>query len=319
MEETQVNSPRWFTRIALSTALLTLGLIILGAIVRVTDSGLGCGNDWPLCNGSIFPPLDNITAWIEWSHRLVAVLIGVFGIGMLIAVFRSHRSNKLALIATIVAALLYTVQSGLGRSVVKAELSPTLVTLHLGTAMLLFAFLLLAGAAVSFRPRTSYKSDNVTTIAYVTTGLSFVIILMGALVRGSGATLACVDWPLCNGQVFPLNQGPLALIHMLHRFAVLALGISLLLLVWQVFQNRHDRRLRLLAGLALAAFFIQAAIGAMFVLSGAAAFWGAAHVGMAGVTWGLLVMYCVIEWLNSHNSSGQVAENSWKVQSDPTR
>src|SRR5690349_712896 len=114
----QTDRPRWFIRLAFITSLLTLGLIIIGAVVRVSDSGLGCGNDWPLCNGSIFPPLDNITAWIEWSHRLVAMLIGVFGIGMLITVFRLHRANKLAIGSTIVAALLYTVQSGLGRSVV---------------------------------------------------------------------------------------------------------------------------------------------------------------------------------------------------------
>src|SRR6185503_15826032 len=120
----QTDRPRWFTRLAVITALLTLGLIVIGAVVRVSDSGLGCGNDWPLCNGSIVPPLDNITAWIEWSHRLVAMAIGVFGIAMLVAVFRTQRSNKLAVGATIVAALLYTAQSGLGGSVVKADLSP---------------------------------------------------------------------------------------------------------------------------------------------------------------------------------------------------
>ncbi|HSS99590.1 MAG TPA: COX15/CtaA family protein, partial [Terriglobales bacterium] len=249
----QTDRPRWFTRLAVITALLTWGLIVIGAVVRVSDSGLGCGNDWPLCNGSILPPLSNITAWIEWSHRLVAMSIGVFGIAMLIAVFRTQRSNKLAVGATIVAALLYTAQSGLGGSVVKAELSPTLVTLHLGTAMLLFASLLLAAVFAAYHPQIYYKSDHVTLLGYVTTALAFVIILTGGLVRGSGATLACVDWPLCNGQLLPFDQGQLAIVHMLHRFAVAALGISLLLLVWEVLQNRQDRRLRLLAVLAFAA------------------------------------------------------------------
>jgi heme A synthase len=314
----QADRPRWFIRLAIITALLTLGLIIIGAVVRVSDSGLGCGNDWPLCNGSIFPPLDNITAWIEWSHRLVAMLIGVFGIGMLITVFRSHRSNKLAIGSTIVAALLYAVQSGLGRSVVKADLSPTLVTLHLGTAMLLFAALLLAGAVAWFRPRVQYKSDSLTTLIYITAGLSFLIILTGALVRGSGATLACIDWPLCNGQVFPTNQGQLATIHMIHRFAVVTLGISLVLLVWQVLQNRQDQRLRSLSISALVAYLLQAGIGAMVVFSGASPVWAAAHVGVAGATWGILILLCVIEWLNSRDNAGQVVENSWKAQSDPT-
>jgi heme A synthase len=316
----ETDRPRWFTRLAVITALLTLGLIVFGAVVRVTDSGLGCGNHWPLCNGSIIPPLNNLTAWIEWLHRLFALLIGVFGLITLIIAIRAYRKrDKAVLGATVTAAILFAVQSMLGAIVVKLDLPPTMVTLHLGTAMLLFAALILAAVMASYRASAHYKPDHVTTIGYVTAALSLVIILTGALVRGSGATLACVDWPLCNGQLLPFDQGQLATIHMLHRFAVASLGISLLLLVWQVLQNRQDKRLRLLAVLAFAAYLTQAAIGALFVLSAAAPFWGAAHVGVAGTTWGILVIFSVIEWLNSHNNAGQVTENSWKAQSDLIR
>ena len=44
------NSSRVFTVLALTTAVLTIGLIVVGAVVRVTDSGLGCGDSWPLCD-----------------------------------------------------------------------------------------------------------------------------------------------------------------------------------------------------------------------------------------------------------------------------
>ena len=84
-------------------------------------------------------------------------------------------------------------------------------------------------------------------------------------------------------------------------------------------QNRQDKRLRLLAILAFVAYLTQAAIGALFVLSAAAPFWGAAHVGVAAATWGILVIFSVSEWLNSHDNVGQVTENSWKAQSDPIR
>jgi cytochrome c oxidase assembly protein subunit 15 len=203
--------------------------------------------------------------------------------------------------------------------VVKLDLPPTMVTLHLGTAMLLFATLIIATVTASYRISVRYSPDHITTLNYLTTALSFVIILTGALVRGSGATLACIDWPLCYGQVLPLEQGQLATIHMLHRLAVVALGISLLLMVWQVWQNRQVKTLRLLAILALIAYLSQAAIGALFVLSAAAPVWGAAHVGVAGTTWGILVVLSVVEWLNSRSVDSQVAENSWKAQSDPTR
>src|SRR5690242_18929753 len=54
-------------RLALATAIGTYLLIVVGAIVRSTGSGLGCP-DWPLCNGGFVPP-PQITAWIEFSHR----------------------------------------------------------------------------------------------------------------------------------------------------------------------------------------------------------------------------------------------------------
>src|SRR5213596_444015 len=65
---------RRFTRLAWTAATFTYLLIILGAVVRITGSGLGCGEHWPLCNGHLLPPLD-LPTWIEWSHRLVAGLV----------------------------------------------------------------------------------------------------------------------------------------------------------------------------------------------------------------------------------------------------
>jgi cytochrome c oxidase assembly protein subunit 15 len=184
--------------------------------------------------------------------------------------------------------------------VVILDLPPTMVALHLGTAMLLLAALLAAGVAgLHRRPQTRRAGDQITPLVYVTAALSLVIILTGALVRGSGATLACVDWPLCNGTFFPLGQGQLAIIHMFHRVAVLALGVSLALVVWQVYQNRQGIWPRRLAALSLAAYLGQAGVGALFVLTSAAPLWGAAHVGLAATTWALLVTLSVLEFMDT--------------------
>src|SRR2546430_1921354 len=74
---------RRFARLAWLAATCTYLLIILGAIVRITGSGLGCGEHWPLCNGRLLPPLD-LPTLIEYGHRLVAaagggLLTGVAG------------------------------------------------------------------------------------------------------------------------------------------------------------------------------------------------------------------------------------------------
>jgi len=310
------NKPqRLYLILASSTALLTVGLIVFGAVVRVTDSGLGCGSDWPLCDGRLLPPLDNITAWIEWLHRLFAALIGLLGLGTLGVAIRAYRhEDKIVLNFTIVAAVLFFLQSMLGAIVVVFELPPTFVTLHLGTAMLLLGALLMAAVAAWYQPQQQRVRDYVTTLTYANTVFTLVIILTGALVRGSGATLACTDWPLCNGSVLPASQGTLAMVHMVHRYAVAALGITLLLLVWQVWQSRVGMFVRGVAIAAFVVYLMQAAVGALFVLSVAGPQWGAAHVGLASTTWGLLVILSAIETLNNRELATVQTETAWNPQ-----
>src|SRR5207247_11401227 len=67
---------RSFTRLAWSAAACTYCLIILGAIDRITGSGMGCGDDWPLCRGRLLPPLE-LHAIIELAHRQFVVLVSL--------------------------------------------------------------------------------------------------------------------------------------------------------------------------------------------------------------------------------------------------
>lgn len=59
--------------------MATYLLIVLGGVVRITGSGMGCGDDWPLCNGRLIPPMD-LPTLIEYGHRLAAA-----GVGLLVA------------------------------------------------------------------------------------------------------------------------------------------------------------------------------------------------------------------------------------------
>ena len=289
-----------FVILSLSTAALTLGLIVFGAVVRVTDSGLGCGTDWPLCNGTIFPPLDNITAWIEWLHRLFALLIGCFGLATLAAAWRQYReSDRRVLHMTIAAAMLFVVQSALGAIVVFLELPPTFVTLHLGVAMLLLAALLGAAVIAWYEPSSVQRDDSIPLLAVVNAAMAFLVILTGALVRGSGATLACTTWPLCDGgAILPFEQGLLAVINMIHRLSVAAISITLLIQLRQVYRQQTEPLIKRIAFGAVFAHVIQIAAGALFVLSAAGREWGAIHVGLAATVWGLLVCLALIEYLN---------------------
>ena len=285
-----------FYRLAWTTAALTWGLIVFGAVVRVTESGLGCGNDWPLCNGAIFPPLDNITAWIEWLHRLFALLIGVLGLALLVWSWRRQR-RAFGMVA--LAALLYLLQSALGAIVVFLDLPPTFVTLHLGCAMLLLGALLGAAVAARYQPSQPYQSDGVTQVALINAAFALLIILTGALTRGSGATLACTEWPQCSpGTWLPLDHGHLALVNLVHRLSALAMALSLVLLMWQARRHRSEALVLRLAWAAGIFYLLQIGVGAMFVISRAGAAWGAAHVGLAAAVWGALVILLAVERIN---------------------
>ena len=71
-----------YRRLALATAIATFALIIVGGIVRVSDSGLGCGpggsgfHGWPFCNGDVVPGLD-LNHIIEYTHRALAGVVGI--------------------------------------------------------------------------------------------------------------------------------------------------------------------------------------------------------------------------------------------------
>src|SRR5213592_3258194 len=75
---------RRFMTLAWVASTCTYLLIVLGAVVRITGSGLGCGEHWPLCNGHLFPPLNDIGTVIEWSHRLVAGLVTILVVALAI-------------------------------------------------------------------------------------------------------------------------------------------------------------------------------------------------------------------------------------------
>src|SRR5438552_4014624 len=100
--------------------------------------------------------------------------------------------------------------------------------------------------------------------AWATAAATFALLIIGSLVHATGSSLACPDWPLCYGQIFPKMEGGIFFEHG-HRLAAAAVIIAtggLCALVWK---HRRERSLRALATLAVGLVLVQAALGAITV------------------------------------------------------
>jgi heme A synthase len=275
--------------LALGSTILTALLIAVGGVVRATESGLGCPG-WPKCFGRWIPPLE-YHAVIEYTHRLVAVIDGVV-IAALAAVatvfFRRYRRGFVPAVAALVLVL---VQSVLGRIVVKGELEAVLVTAHFSTAMILLGTLTYATvSAYSLDVPNDRQDGPLPALAWLVAGSVFVLMVLGAFVRGEGASLAFFDWPLMDGELIPaLDALPRAL-HFAHRVAALVTGILVALLAVRTWKNRlFNRAAAVLAAALLGVFIAQVLVGAANVWTRLADPAVAGHVTLAGVAWALAV------------------------------
>src|SRR3989441_545943 len=282
--------PRRFLTLAWAAAVCTYLLIVLGAVVRITGSGLGCGEHWPLCNGHLFPPLNDIGTVIEWSHRLVAGLVTILVVALAIpGLAPGVRASK----APYVALGLLVFQILLGAITVKLALQPWTVVLHLGTAMLLLATLLIIATW-----RRSSPPDPLSALrrggTAVLVPLAFVTVLFGALTANLGAASACGGFPLCNGQVWT-TAGPLAVVHWTHR--LLAYSLTIVAAIWAARSRRTG------AVLVLVMIALQIILGATMVLNGLPRVLQATHVAVGAALWLSVVLASLLSLAPQDNEA----------------
>ena len=207
-----------FRYLTLSTLIGVFALIVLGGVVRITESGLGCP-DWPLCHGRIIPPAD-VATLIEYSHRLVASVVGLLVLATLVVAWRRYRSRAWTFRPALFGLVMVIGQSALGGAAVLTELSSVVVMVHMAMAQALLACFALvhldAWRGLSLAGRR--LDGRVLLSAAAAVGV-LLLILTGSYVALSGAAGACNQWPLCQGGKF-FVASELPLIHVAHRLGV---------------------------------------------------------------------------------------------------
>jgi heme A synthase len=288
-----------FEHFALATILLTYGLIVLGGTVRATDSGTACP-DWPLCHGRVFPRIEEHVL-IEYSHRLVASLVGMLILFVVVWAWRRRRDDIVVRVAAPLAFSLLVVQVLVGAATVNTETDATVVAVHLSIALTLFAALIVLSLAASGSRVRSVGA--VPAFPIVVALVTFVLVITGAYVSQEGAGLVYRDWPLFDGKLVS-SGGWLADLHWAHR--VLAGMLGLLMLALAVRTWRNERRRMVLGAVALG---VMIYVGQVFV--GAANIWfdlatelRISHLALASALWGVLVFAAAWSYLRPTAGDG---------------
>ena len=292
--------------LALITTIATYALIVLGGVVRATDSGLACP-DWPLCHGQIVPPLEP-DILIEYSHRLASVSVGLLILSLAVLAWISHRRNRLLLIGTTAAVALVIGQAVVGGATVERELPSSLIALHLGNALALLALLIAMAAWVFKSTGSKYCQQGPSDTCKISpwmripastaaAGLAtLALILLGSYVSNEGAALVYSDWPLFNGR-FVSSGGGLADLHYAHRVLAAAVGLLILAAVIQTWRTRQSPLVRHTMALALLIYIAQLFVGASNIWLQLATSVRVAHMALAAAMWALLVISAISGYL----------------------
>jgi heme A synthase len=297
-----------YRRLALGTVAATFLLIVLGGIVRVSDSGLGCGkahsglHGWPLCRGDVLPGV-NLHTWIEYAHRFVASAVVVLMFVLAIQAWRRYRAHRGIRWAASAGSALIVAQALLGAATVEHDLNETLVSAHLGLAMLLFALTIYIWRASRPEVIGAQPADGgvwMRRLSVVGMVLVLCTIVAGGYMAGTehfgrsdagveeGAHHACgVQFPTCNHGFLPFGSSRLVNIHLVHRSFMYLATIVLLALVFMAWRRRPSPRVTRLAGVIGGVLVLQILVGALNV-------WIAreyealivTHLALATVLWG---------------------------------
>jgi cytochrome c oxidase assembly protein subunit 15 len=257
-------------RLGYIALLVGFAQVVFGAIVRITGSGLGCGDHWPDCYGSFTPANNGPSLLVEISHRYGAAALSLTIIALVVAAWLKRnepgvRGSGGVLRPSVLAILLVIVAAIFGAVTVKMSLNPFVVVMHLALAMSLLAALVVVvvraggfgAAAIRMRYERTMRSGGVAG------GLTFLALVFGAFTANTaGAAVACQGFPWC--MVIAVSGVPLY-IQVTHRIIAFLLLGHLIGIAIGVRKRGETRAVRTTAWTALSIVILQVLVAAAMV------------------------------------------------------
>jgi cytochrome c oxidase assembly protein subunit 15 len=187
-------------RFAWGVLVYFIAVILWGGLVRSTGAGAGCGNHWPLCNGTVLQHSASVETLIEFTHRITSGLSFFCVVGLLVWTLIGTVRGHLARAAAIASVAFTLIEAILGALLVKlgltaqsqSPLRPAYLALHLTNTLLLLAALTLTAHFLS--RRSGFLHGGIRLVAPFTTMLgAFSLLIVG--VTGSLAALGDTLFP----------------------------------------------------------------------------------------------------------------------------
>lgn len=286
-------SPELYRRFTLWALVLLVVIVITGAGVRLTGSGLGC-TDWPGCTQDEFVAPMELNPMIEFVNRLITGAVSAaVGLAVLGSLRRAPRRRDLVwlswgLVAGVIGQIL------LGAVVVWSHLNPWLVQGHFVLSMVLVANALVLRHRAGIPDDAVVRPvvpDQIRRVGAVLVGVATVVLLTGTLVTGSGPHSGHNDDDVTAIQRLPIEVADAARIHGLSVLVLLAL------VVWVLVALRRrslPEPLNTAATALLTVVVLQGALGYTQYFTGVPPLLVALHILGASLVW-LAVIHLMLQ------------------------
>ncbi|MDQ6870521.1 MAG: COX15/CtaA family protein [Gemmatimonadota bacterium] len=297
--------------------VLGFAQIVFGAVVRITGSGMGCGDHWPDCYGSFTPAPNAPNLLVEISHRYGAAALSLAILALAITACLRRREPGVGgrggvLRSSLVAVLLVVVAALFGAATVKMELNALVVATHLAIAMGLLAVLVVVVVRAGGLGATTVGAGSQQTFrsARAAVGLTFLVLVFGALTANTpGAAFACEGFPWCTGIA---EYGAPLWIHVTHRIIALLLLGHLIGISMGVRKRAEARPIRSAAWAALGVVIVQVLVAGAMVRMHFPSSLRSLHQAVGTALWTAVVTLAAL-------AAGRRASSSEIVRESPSR